>query len=84
MNDDPNRLTAIARCRNLERRFIRIQHATGGDHSIAINWAREWAMAMLDTTRHSAFYVHWIGEQERRADRFEAMIEAKQVQHANG
>jgi len=64
------RAELIKRCRDLERRFIRIQ-AHGTNCSIGIMWARQWADAMLDTRGPIGIYINWIEQQEKRANRLE-------------
>lgn len=66
------RAALVQRCRNLERRFIRISQSTGQDCNIAIQWARQWANALLDTRCPSQIYANWVEQQEARADRLEA------------
>lgn len=61
------RADLVRRCRNLERRFIRL-----GNQQIGAQWARQWADALLDTRCPSAMYLNWIDAQEQRADRLEA------------
>lgn len=70
------RTDLVKRCRSLERRFIRISQASGRDCSIAINWARQWADALLDTRCPSSLYANWIEQQEARADRLERVAVA--------
>lgn len=72
-----HRADLVKRCRDLERRFIRIASATGKDCSIAIQWSRQWASSLLDTRCPTAIYANWITAQEERADRLErAMVAA--------
>lgn len=67
-----SRAALVQRCRNLERRFIRLNQSTGHDCSIAIQWARQWTSALLDTKCPTAMYANWVNQQEARADRLEA------------
>lgn len=65
------RADLVKRCRLLELRYIRIANDTGKDCTVAIQWARQWASALIDTRCPSAMYANWIGQQEVRADRME-------------
>ena len=64
-----SRADLIKRCRELERAFIRLQAQTGRNHSIGIQWARQWAMALLDTRCPTAMYSNWVEQQEERVVR---------------
>ena len=64
-----NRADLIRRCRELERAFIRLQAQTGRNQSIGIQWARQWAMALLDTRCPTAMYSNWVEQQEERVAR---------------
>ena len=64
----------IARCRKLEQRFTAL-HLRGHNSDIAIQWARDWANDLLDRRGLANMYAHWIEQQERRADRLEALLE---------
>jgi hypothetical protein len=66
--------TLIARCRRLEQRFIAL-HLRGQNSEIAIQWARDWANDLLDRRGMASLYAHWIDQQERRADRLEALAQ---------
>ena len=63
----------VRRCRDLERSFIRLQMETGKNHKIAIEWARQWANALLDTRCPTRLYEHWISAQEARLARIQVM-----------
>ena len=65
------RMDLIQRCRELERRFVRLT-VEGTNCSIGINWARQWAGAMLDTRGPITIYSNWIEQQEQRANRMES------------
>ena len=63
------RADLIKRCRELEKAFIRLQAQTGRNHSIGIQWARQWAMALLDTRCPTGMYCNWVEQQEERVAR---------------
>lgn len=73
-SDKETRTDLIRRCRNLEDRFILLT-LKGADCSIAINWAQQWASAMLDTRGSVDLYSNWIEQQEKRADKMERQYE---------
>lgn len=73
-SDKETRTDLIRRCRNLEDRFILLT-LKGEDCSIAINWAQQWASAMLDMRGPVNLYSDWIEQQEKRADRMERQYE---------
>ena len=60
------RADLVRRCRALETAFIRLEAQTGRNHSIGIQWARQWALALLDTRNPSPVYENWIRTQEDR------------------
>ncbi len=61
-----NRADLIKRCRELERAFIRLQAQTGRNHSIGIQWAKQWAQELMFVATPSALYANWIAQQEDR------------------
>lgn len=60
------RADLIRRCRALERAFIRLQAQTGRNHSIGIQWARQWAQELMFVATPAALYANWIAQQEDR------------------
>ena len=64
-----SRADLIKRCRELERAFIRLQAQAGRNHSIGIQWARQWAQELMFVATPAALYADWIGQQEERVVR---------------
>lgn len=63
-----HRSEAIRRCRDLERRCIRI------GHSIGQQWSHDWANELLDKRLPGTFYDYWIAELTRFVERREAKV----------
>ena len=61
-----NRADLMRRCRALECAFIRLQAQTGRNHSIGIQWARQWAQELMFVATPAALYANWIEQQEAR------------------
>ncbi len=63
-----HRSVAIAKCRDLERRCIRV------GHSIGERWAHDWANDLLDRRIPGTFYDYWIAELSGFVERKEARV----------
>ena len=61
-----HRGSAIAKCRDLERRCIRVGHEIGQ------RWAHDWANDLLDKRLPGTFYDYWIAELAGFVERKEA------------
>lgn len=60
----------VRRCRDLEARCIRI------NHQIGIDWARQWADALLDTRTPPSLYENWIDQLDAWVSRKEERLAA--------